>query len=261
MCRSVLAGLLLLAFAMPAHAQGPAPAAPAANEPPRRPEHPHSAQIYGVRVGMTAQDVLERLGRMPDRREDKNGEIVCTWKLPNNDVLQVVFRNENFVARAMLQFRPVRPLNDFGLRAFGEAKLKDPRALSDAPLPVAAGAGSSPGSTGSASLPEAYGSNPTQRAGDPATTRKPIGKEQRTVADVPDPREARIFHEVSTLEQDRKAFNREEKSPAGYSVTVSFLTASNNTHGANYDSFVEYKYVMVKQADLKKFDAAVTGKK
>jgi|SRR6266536_89072 len=40
----------------------------------------HQPSIQGIEVGMNAQHVLEKLGRMPDSRKDDNNEVVLSWK-------------------------------------------------------------------------------------------------------------------------------------------------------------------------------------
>lgn len=94
----------------------------------------HQASIHGIRIGMTTPEVLERMGgRMPDARKDEKGEIIAYWKLEGGSVLQVNFRQENYVAHVALQFKPPRPTNDLWLAPLKSAgstsalSARDPR--------------------------------------------------------------------------------------------------------------------------------------
>lgn len=166
----------------------------------------HQASIHGIRIGMTTEQVLERMGgRMPDVRKDEKDEIIVYWKLEGGSVLQVNFRQENYVSHIALQYKPPRPTNDFWL----------------APLK----------SAGSASALSAR-----------------------------DPRLRVDYQASETTDKERTAWVREEKSPAGYRIEVSFLSAARKRLGERFETEVDFKYVSVNRNDLKKFDQAVTAK-
>ncbi len=179
-------------------------------EPARKTEEPsedHQASIHGIRIGMTTPEVLERLGgRMPDQRKDEKDEIIAYWKLESGNVLQVNFRQENYVSHVALQFKPPRPTNDFWL----------------APLKSA-------GNTSGLSAR--------------------------------DPRLRVDYQASETTDKERTAWVREEKSPQGYRIEVSFLSAHKKRLGERFESEIDFKYVSVNRNDLKKFDQAMTGKK
>lgn len=108
----LLACLMLLVSGLAAQSKG----APEKGFLPKlAADEAHEYRIYGIEVGMTTPEVLDKLGgRMPDKREDKDGEIIVYWKT-DEGVLQVRFRDENYVSFIGLQFRPPRPTNDFWL--------------------------------------------------------------------------------------------------------------------------------------------------
>jgi len=75
----------------------------------------HQPAIHGIRIGMATQEVLDLLGRMPDQRKDETDEIHVYWKLKDGSVLQVNFRQDNYVSHIGLQYRPPRRTNDLWL--------------------------------------------------------------------------------------------------------------------------------------------------
>ncbi len=119
MLQHSIRGLALVAavqFSFPGHAQTLAPSS----------EEDHRPSIMGLHIGMTAQQVLDRFGRMPDARRDEKGEIIVYWKLDKSEVVQVRFRRDNFVSYISLQYNPFRPTSDLMLRPLGEAQADDP---------------------------------------------------------------------------------------------------------------------------------------
>ena len=155
----------------------------------------HATSIEGLRLGMNAQQVLETLGRMPDKREDKDGQVIVYWKVGKNDVLMAKFRGD-FVYSLNLQYRPVKPLGDFWLEPNG-----------------------------------------TEKAGD-------------------DTRMHREYKITQTDDRERLVWTREEKSPAGYRVNVSFISPSKSKAGAESETHIELKTIAVRKEDLKAFDSA-----
>lgn len=192
----VLAGLTLLVPALAAQSKG----APEKTAMPKlAADEAHQYSIYGIRIGMTTPEVLDRLGgRMPDKREDKDGEIIVYWKT-DEGVLQVRFRDENYVSFIGLQFRPPRPTNDFWLSEV--------------------------------------------RTG---------GSSSELTA--PDPRLRRDYQLSESFDQQRAAWKRSEKTPAGYEVEISFLSSDKRKAGTQYSGQVEFKYVMVPPMKVKQFD-------
>ncbi len=75
----------------------------------------HEAKIQGIQIGDTAQQVLDRQGRMPDGRKDEKDEVIVLWKLHNHDILQVTFRKEH-VSHLGLQYVNPRPTTELWLQ-------------------------------------------------------------------------------------------------------------------------------------------------
>jgi len=75
----------------------------------------HAPSLLGLEIGMTAQDVLDRLGRMPDDRKDEDNQIIVFWKQENGDVLQVNFL-EDHVCHLGLKYAAARPSGELWLR-------------------------------------------------------------------------------------------------------------------------------------------------
>jgi hypothetical protein len=91
----------------------------------------HKTSIQGIEIGMNAQQVLDRLGRMPDGRKDEKGEIIVYWKLEGGNALQVTLRKEA-VSHLALQYRPPRATSELWLQPLysapsGELTARDPR--------------------------------------------------------------------------------------------------------------------------------------
>ena len=105
---------------------GSAIARPAGENPKPAPrtEDLHAPSIEGLRLGMNAHQVLETLGRMPDKREDKDGQVIVYWKVGKNDVLMARFRGD-FIYSLNLRYRPVKPLGDFWLEPNGTERAGD----------------------------------------------------------------------------------------------------------------------------------------
>ena len=78
------------------------------------PGEDHKPTIHGIAIGMTAQDVLDHLGRMPDARKEEKGNVILTWKLDQGDLLAVTFRGEN-ISELRLLYKIPRPTTDLWL--------------------------------------------------------------------------------------------------------------------------------------------------
>lgn len=93
-------------------------------------EDDHEPLIRGLKIGMTAQEVLDLLGKMPDGRKDEK-EIIVYWKLENGDVLQVNFWKEH-VNHLGIQYKNLRPVADLWLIPLMDQRSsldsRDPRA-------------------------------------------------------------------------------------------------------------------------------------
>lgn len=91
----------------------------------------HKPSIRGIEIGMTAQQVLDHLGRMPDGRKDEKDEAIIIWKVENDNVLQVRFRKER-VSHIGLQYKRPRPTTELWLQPLysapgGVLTARDPR--------------------------------------------------------------------------------------------------------------------------------------
>ena len=217
-----------LAFA----AQNNAPAVDAAGG--------HQAEVAGIRIGMTAQDVLDRMGRMPDQRQDKDGEIIVTWRLPNKDIVQVHFRQDNYVSYAGLQFANPRPASDFWLKRQAESTDKE---------------GSEFGTT-------------VDKA-DTMTSSMGTGEQVRSLSSskgtseltANDPRIVREYKVTETVDHEHVVWTRPIKAEDGYTVDIGFMSPDKKKRGSEYENYVQFKYVMVEPSDLKKFDKIYQAKK
>jgi hypothetical protein len=74
----------------------------------------HKASVHGIEMGMTAQQVVDLVGRMPDARKDEKEEVIVYWKVEEDNVLQVNFRKDR-VSRLALQYKKPRPTTDLWL--------------------------------------------------------------------------------------------------------------------------------------------------
>jgi len=91
----------------------------------------HKPSIRGIEIGMTAQQVLDHLGRMPDGRKDERDEAIVIWKIENDNVLQIRFRKEH-VSHIALQYKHPRPTTELWLQPLytapgGVLTARDPR--------------------------------------------------------------------------------------------------------------------------------------
>lgn len=91
----------------------------------------HKASIRGIEIGMDAQQVLDRLGRMPDGRKDEKDDVLLFWKVEEGNILQVTFRKEH-VSHLGLQYAHARPVNELWLQPLysapgGDLTARDPR--------------------------------------------------------------------------------------------------------------------------------------
>ncbi len=232
-----LSATILTAFSV--RAQTPAPS----------PEEDHRPSIVGLRVGMTAQQVLDRFGRMPDARKDQKGEVIAYWKLDKGDVVQVRFRKDNFVSYIGLQYSPFRPTSDLMLRPLGEAQADDPNTTVNV----------TPDLTGSdsgfaANRVTVGGSDdkvPLLSSANSATT-PAAGKDSRWKAE---------YKAASTVDGERVVWARNLEVDPRFRIQVGFISASKARLNRRYDEEIEFKFVSVLKEDLKKFDKAMTQAK
>ena len=85
-------------------------------EQDRKSAQDHKAAAEGIEIGMNAQQVFDRLGRMPDARKDEKDEVVVSWKLKDASVLQLRFRKEH-VSHIALQYHQPRPTEELWLQS------------------------------------------------------------------------------------------------------------------------------------------------
>jgi hypothetical protein len=250
MNRLLRLGVFLTALALgstPARTQSPSPGVvspPAASLPNIE---GHSASIHGIRVGMTAQEVLNILGRMPDTRKDEKGEIIVGWKAIDG-FIQVRFRKDA-VSYVGLQFRPLRPTNDFELVAHGEATASEDGArLKQQVDTTGIGPQFEVGST--VAIGGTVQRAPTLSSGKPPsalTGRDPLLHPEYRVGE--------------TGDREHLVWTRVEQEPqVPYRVEIGFISADKKQLGSLFDTKVEFKYVTVLREDLKKFDNSTSEK-
>lgn len=213
--KQLAAGLMLCFLFSPAFAQ---------TLPDR--EEDHKPTILGLAIGMTAQQVLARLGRMPDARKDEKQEAIVYWKLQDGSLLQVSFRGEH-VCHLGLQFKKIRPATDLWLEPLAKGNRvglygDESAAAARVGLPV-----------GSSSL------------------------SSESALTAPDPRLHREYKAAESLDKFRTIWTRQEKTEDGYRVETRFLSCSKNQCGDRFQEFVQYKYVDLVPDDIKKFERAV----
>ena len=97
----------------------PVVAAPALGSAKDKPlpsgDEDHQPRIRGIEIGMTAQEVLDRVGgRMPDARRDEKEEVIVYWRLEDGSLLQVNLRGEH-VWHIALQCKKPRPIGEMKL--------------------------------------------------------------------------------------------------------------------------------------------------
>lgn len=207
-------------------------------------EEDHQASIYGIRIGMTTPEVLEKLGgRMPDKREDKGGEIIVSWKTEEG-LLQLRFRDENFVSYVGLQFAPLRPTNDFWLRRMKDLSAGKAVEFRTSGPSGPAGA-SGPGMVSDMTI-------------DPNATAAPRLSSSAGTSELTgtDPRLHREYKVAETVDKERTVWTRQEKHE-GYNIDMGFISADKKNKGEKYEEWVQFKYLQVSPDDLKRFDRFV----
>lgn len=205
----------------------------------------HADSILGIRVGMATPQVLDLMGgRMPDKREDKNGEIIVYWKQQNGDILQVRFRDDNFVSYVGLQYKTPKPTGDFWLKKYAESS--DGKATEFKVNPALSGPGDI-STVGGRTMAENTESAP--RLSSSQGTSELTGKDERL---------HREYKVTQTVDLERTVWVRDEKTEDGYTILVGFISTDRKKQGSNYEDWVQFKYVQVDERDLKRFDQAVT---
>lgn len=204
-------------------------------------EEDHLPSIQGVRVGMTAQQVVDTLGRMPNGRKDESDRVVVSWNLVNGDVLEVHFRQEN-VWQVGLRLKQPRPSTDLWLQPLSQpppgGTLDNLGRQTDGP---AASSGAAPPATppvGGALVINPY----PKRGTGPVTAR--------------DPRWRNDYKPTETNDRHRAVWTRQIKTEDGYRVEIRFLSVSRERQGDRFEEYVEFKHVTVPKEDLENFDKA-----
>ncbi len=91
----------------------------------------HEPSIHGLRIGMSAAQVLEVMQRPGDKDEERDGELIIYWVLASKDVLQVHFWKDH-VSHLGLQYGAPLPATELGLVAQVDQRssldARDPRA-------------------------------------------------------------------------------------------------------------------------------------
>jgi hypothetical protein len=219
----------------------PPPAAPQTSEP-----EDHLPRIKGLEIGMTAQQVVDRIGRMPNDRKEENGQVVVSWILEDGGALQVEFCGEH-VCHLGLQLKTPRPATDLWLVPISQAGSSvaltaDEKAALIRRQEVAQ---QTPGI--GTSLPAgviAGSQTPPQTLG---------AQEGTTGITAADPRWRREYQVSRTIDRTRTLWSRQQKTAPGYHIEVKFLSPTKQQYGDRFEEFVEFKYVSVPEEDLEKF--------
>ena len=218
------------------------------------PDEDHQPSIRGIKIGMTAADVLDRLGRMPDGRKDEKEEAHLIWKLEEGNLLQVTFRGEH-VSQIALQYKNPRPTTDLWLLPLAskptETKLNPEERSAAENVGIMAGRSASTLTARTTPEQQQQQDRPAAERGHPTTTGP--GTEAPTIT-ARDPRWRQDYKPTETYDKLRIAWTRQEKVNAGYHVEIRFLSSSRKQFGDRFGEFIEFKYVTVLKEDLKKFD-------
>ncbi|MBI3664239.1 MAG: hypothetical protein HY234_14470 [Acidobacteria bacterium] len=220
----------------------------------------HKASILGIEIGMTPRQVMDRLGRPADSARDEKDEILLLWKLPGGDALQVKLRRGNErVAFLGLRYAKPRSATDLWLAPLSsptaQANInRNPHQADSARTNTGA-----PAVDTSASSAATPGATPASRTGGVQLPIDPLAPNPYEHKDpgrltARDPRLRTDYKATETSDQLRTVWLRQEKSPAGYGVDISFLSGDRKHYGSRFEEYIEYKYVSVAREDVKKFD-------
>ncbi len=196
----------------------------------------HQPSIYGLRLGITAQQVYNRLKRMPDSRKEEDNEVVVSWDV-RGDWVEVRFRGER-VRQIGLRYKSARPTTDLWLIPLSQAPSGGIIDNRSAAAPAA------PANTGT----------PTTIAPGTGLVLTPYGKLPPGPITARDPRWRADYKPTESLDKRRTLWTYQEKTEDGYRVEVRFMSVSRERMGDRYEEYVEYKYVTVPREDLPKFD-------
>lgn len=196
----------------------------------------HQPSIYGLRLGMTAQQVLHRLKRMPDSRKEEDGEVAVSWDV-TGDTVEVRFRGEH-VRQIGLKYREARPTTDLWLLPLSQAPSGGIIDNRSAAAPAA------PTNTGT----------PATIAPGTGLVLTPYGKLPPGAITARDPRWRADYKPTESLDKHRTVWTFQEKTEEGYRAEIRFMSVSRERMGDRYEEYVEYKYLTVPREDLAKFD-------
>lgn len=82
---------------------------------PCGPENPHADTICGLAIGMKPDEVLATMKRAPDRGRAEGDSVITIWKLPEGNVVTVLFRKKQYVVSVGLEYHPALMVQDLKL--------------------------------------------------------------------------------------------------------------------------------------------------
>jgi hypothetical protein len=212
MFRSSVAGFLMLLVALGA----------ALGQCEKTLEEVHSANICGLTIGMTPQQVLEAMKRPPDVGQVQGEDIVSGWQVLGGDLLSVRFRHKQYVSMLTLDFHPVMRNTDLGL----------PSALEESHASISSR---------------------------PIDNSRTVARANRDLSTTHNSQVQLSYHRDETQNGERIVWYREEKDPAGYKLEIGFYSASRLKEGERiYQNDVASKYITVNKSELPNLDRAMS---
>ena len=211
----------------------------------------HKASIHGIRLGMNAQQVLERMGgRMPDGRRDLAEGVEVSWRitagvaapLATADTVEVHFRGEH-VWQVMLRYGEWRPTTDLWLLPVAQAPRQgtiDERIAPTTELTAPPAPGPP---TGSANVGGGLAPSPYRKLAPTQLTAR-------------DPRWRQDYMPTENIDKTRVSWSVSEKTEDGYRVEIRFVSVAKERLGERFVEYVEYKMISVPKEELPKFDLA-----
>lgn len=82
---------------------------------PSGPENPHADTICGLAIGMSPDEVLATMKRAPDGGKVEGDSVNTVWKLPEGNVVTVLFRKKQYVVSVGLAYHPALMVQDLKL--------------------------------------------------------------------------------------------------------------------------------------------------
>jgi len=78
-------------------------------------DNPHAESICGLAIGMRPDQVLAIMKRRPDEGRVEGDSVVTIWKLPEGNVVTVLFRKKQYVVTVGIEYHPALIAKDLKL--------------------------------------------------------------------------------------------------------------------------------------------------